>query len=746
MTLLRRLLCASLLAVVAVSTATGVRAEGPGATTRLVALARVWGFVKYRHPYLAYRPDLDWDAALVDAIPRVRAAGSVAEFAAAVEGMLATLGDPQTRIEPPAAAVAGPSAAGGLSYRTTDDGVVVVTVGDYYALSSAESQAALQRVLGALASARAVVLDVRSAGAVDAYGRMQLVAAMGQIERRITSHSLQTPGERRSVFYGFESPSPFSSGQYRTGFFTRFGTPTEPAKGARDVPCVVLANANAALPEGAVPLQAAGRGLIVFEGDPGAAKGAATESIELGEGVVARVRIAEAVLPDGTSAEVRPDLVTSNAAEDAAVTLARDFHPSTVARPLLPASAEVRGERSYAAMEYPSPEYRLLALVRFWSAIEYFYPYKRLLREPWSAVLAEFIPKFDEARDAADYARTIAQLAVRLHDGHAYVAGSVFSRQVIGDGYPPLRVRIVEGQPVVTSLHGPEAVAAGVEVGDVVVSVDGEHAAARIARYEALISAATPQGLADKIAISFMNGAVGSSVRLRLRGATGPEREVTLPRKAEDYTTLYHRERTGDVITVLAGNIGYVDLDRLTIPMVDEMFERLAGTRAIIFDMRGYPNGTVWAIAPRLSAAGGRVALLETPLVGHDAVGPSVEAFYQTIDPAPPGVRRFTGRTVMLLDERTVSQAEHTGLYLLAANGTRFVGSPSAGTDGEITTIVLPGAVTVGFTGQSVRYPDGRELQGTGLVPDVLVTPTVAGIRAGRDEVLEAAVAYLERP
>lgn len=38
---------------------------------RLAALCRLWGTVKYFHPYLAYRSDLGWDAALVAAIPKV---------------------------------------------------------------------------------------------------------------------------------------------------------------------------------------------------------------------------------------------------------------------------------------------------------------------------------------------------------------------------------------------------------------------------------------------------------------------------------------------------------------------------------------------------------------------------------------------------------------------------------------------------------------------------------------------------
>ena len=47
------------------------------------------------------------------------------------------------------------------------------------------------------------------------------------------------------------------------------------------------------------------------------------------------------------------------------------------------------------------------------------------------------------------------------------------------------------------------------------------------------------------------------------------------------------------------------------------------------------------------------------------------------------------------------------------------------------------------FSGHDVRQADGRQLQRVGLVPDIEVRPTIAGIRAGRDEVLDRAVKYL---
>ena len=48
------------------------------------------------------------------------------------------------------------------------------------------------------------------------------------------------------------------------------------------------------------------------------------------------------------------------------------------------------------------------------------------------------------------------------------------------------------------------------------------------------------------------------------------------------------------------------------------------------------------------------------------------------------------------------------------------------------------------FTGHDVRHADGRQLQRVGLIPDIEVEPTRAGLAAGRDEVLEAAMKYLE--
>jgi hypothetical protein len=192
---------------------------------------------------------------------------------------------------------------------------------------------------------------------------------------------------------------------------------------------------------------------------------------------------------------------------------------------------------------------------------------------------------------------------------------------------------------------------------------------------------------------------------------------------------------------MLPEGLGYVDLNLLEVADVDAMFAALEKAPGIVFDLRGYPRLTAWPIAPRLARKDGVPAALFARPMLNGPMGDGREEFVQHLDTTTKP--RYRGATVMLIDERAISQAEHTGLFFEAANGTRFVGSPTAGTNGDVTNACLPGPIFVTFTGHDVRHADGRQLQRVGLVPDVAARPTLEGLRRGRDEVLERAVEVL---
>ena len=180
------------------------------------------------------------------------------------------------------------------------------------------------------------------------------------------------------------------------------------------------------------------------------------------------------------------------------------------------------------------------------------------------------------------------------------------------------------------------------------------------------------------------------------------------------------------------------------------MFAVFAKTKAIIFDMRNYPQGTAWSIVPYLTDRSNLVAAQffryapNTPDIPTGELKSTTEKyFFSQQIPPNTGQAVYRGKTVMLINERTQSQAEHSGLFFEAAHGTEFIGSPSAGANGDVTSFQIPGGISLTFSGHDVRHADGRQLQQVGLQPKILVRPTIKGIRAGKDEVLDRAMQYL---
>ena len=98
---------------------------------------------------------------------------------------------------------------------------------------------------------------------------------------------------------------------------------------------------------------------------------------------------------------------------------------------------------------------------------------------------------------------------------------------------------------------------------------------------------------------------------------------------------------------------------------------------------------------------------------------------------------------MVLINEKTFGGSEDICIYLKNANRVTFVGGTTAGCNGNRTWLSLPGGGRLWFTGMRVKFGDGSRFQNIGILPDVPVAPTVEGIRAGRDEVLEKGIEVL---
>ncbi|CCH02302.1 peptidase S41 [Fibrella aestuarina BUZ 2] len=390
---------------------------------------------------------------------------------------------------------------------------------------------------------------------------------------------------------------------------------------------------------------------------------------------------------------------------------------------------------------------RLLALFRYWNVIQYFFPYKYAVDGSWNDVLTDLIPVFRQATTEEAYQGALYQLTSRINDSHAFMQNVDKTRCLRcewGKLWLPFEATFLDRQLVVTrrfndSLNVPTVVTAGT----VIHAIDGEPIPARVERLRPFIAASN-------------EGALLRDLRWLIGVGTNPEARLTIRHNGRDTVVLvprYPYPKLGRAIAAastaqqypvsqwLADSVGYVNMGKLTTPQVDSVMQPLQAARALLVDLRNYPKGTLWLISRYLTDE-------PVPFVRFTRANLRFPGTFASEKPTRlPHLKgkAYRGKLIVLVDAETQSQAEFTAMAFRSVPGTLLVGSPTAGADGNIAWVPLPGGYRTAFSGIGVYYPDGRETQRVGIVPDVLVTPTPAGIRAGRDEVLERALQLIQR-
>ena len=178
----------------------------------------------------------------------------------------------------------------------------------------------------------------------------------------------------------------------------------------------------------------------------------------------------------------------------------------------------------------------------------------------------------------------------------------------------------------------------------------------------------------------------------------------------------------------------------LKVQNVPEMIDELKLTKAIVFDMRNYPNGTYEEISRFLNAEEKEFAIYTKP----DLTYPGRFKWSKPHICGSKNKNNYKGEVVVLLNEESISQSEWTAMCFQTAGNTTIIGSQTAGADGNVSNVDFVRAFHTQFTGIGVYYPDKRETQRIGIIPDIEVKPTIKGIQEGRDEILERAILFIE--
>ena len=405
---------------------------------------------------------------------------------------------------------------------------------------------------------------------------------------------------------------------------------------------------------------------------------------------------------------------------------------------------EFDDEPDYAEIDDIDWRYRLLALFRFWNIIEYWYPYRDVIGEDWDDMLREFIPRLYSAEDNQAYVLQMAQLVAEVHDGHANLQEAIYTRPPAGRMLPPFDIRLVEGKPYIWRRFGiKESVAASpdaddeLQLGDVILKVDGR-AVDEIFR-EALpyIGASNEMSARRQIAQFLLHGASDHvSVEVERDGQIVTVSNRRLPRNALDVGAEVWHDHTGPAFRKLSDEVAYLKISNIEAGEIGSYISAATGTQGLVIDARSYPSDfVVFALTQHLVKT-------RTPFVRFthgDLTNPGAFVWTEPLN-IQPSAPTYDGRIIVLVDDGTMSSAEYHAMAFRAVPNAVVVGSQTGGMDGDVSSIPLPGGLHTAISGIGVFYPDKTPTQRVGIVPDLVIYPTIAGLREGRDEVLEAAL------
>lgn len=389
-------------------------------------------------------------------------------------------------------------------------------------------------------------------------------------------------------------------------------------------------------------------------------------------------------------------------------------------------------EEDYFQVGHLENETRLLALARLWNIIEYWFPWDEL-PTTWYTELPDLTKQIIQTTDRSEFLYVLQRVLGQINDGHARLTDSVFQE---GSCRLPFTVRHIDDQVVISKLYN-DLSNQDVKVGDVIVALDDENIDDVVERWSPLYSASNASARYYGLTNELLYRSCEDPTVVAL-SRHSHKHEVSI----SDYeaVAILDHSLPGDVVQTLDDDVTYLKVAGVDFAAVDEALESAQQSGKLIIDVRGYPSEFI------LYYLGGRLTQEPLPFAQLARVHPQFPGSVTLIDYLPtlePYDPVSLNGIAILVDETTLSQSEFSVLAWRELPNTQVIGSTTAGAVGNVSRVPLPNGMQAYFTGLRVLDKEGRDVQYTGIVPDIYIKPTIADLQSGRDVVIDKAIEWL---
>jgi carboxyl-terminal processing protease len=361
----------------------------------------------------------------------------------------------------------------------------------------------------------------------------------------------------------------------------------------------------------------------------------------------------------------------------------------------------------------------------------------------WNAVHQRYAPLVDATKNDQEFYALMSQMTSELHDAHTRFNSpeqwkNFRQQQGVTVGFS---VDDVDGKTVVTSVTpGTDAAHAGIEPGMVVLRVNDTPVAERITEIEKKrLPSSTERATRWFIYNRVLAGPADSSVKVALQRGDGSVFEVSLRRQ------IYSAAPEVTTHVLPSGNV-YIRFDGFQHPITKEFRQALQKFRdapGLILDLRRNGGGDLAVLLPIAGYFFGKKTLFAKDSTRTGKPLSSYVGLFKLplqLYVGRPGEQIYSGPVVILVDAHSASSSEVFAAGMQDTQRAKVVGSQSCGCVlGIAKPRVMKGGGVLEMSEVLWFSPKGRKLEGTGIIPDKIVTPSVADLQRRRDPVLAEA-------
>ncbi|TDO20812.1 S41 family peptidase [Pedobacter duraquae] len=402
-------------------------------------------------------------------------------------------------------------------------------------------------------------------------------------------------------------------------------------------------------------------------------------------------------------------------------------------------------ERVYSDMFYPDTGYRLLALYRYWAMINYFFPSKYLIGENWNTVLTSSLSEFVDARNEVDYSLATLKLIAKIKDTHAGFYGDDEALNKFKGNYlAALQAKFIEGKLIITDLNTDTLdVKFKLAIGDIIQKINDVYVDSLVKKYLPYTSASNYDTQLRDMPTDFLLRSNEPKVKLTI-SRNGNVFNYRVP---TGNLASFFKDRTFEHAVpykLIDQDIGYVYPGKYKNSMLNDIKKKFSTVKGIIIDMRCYPADFMpFTFGSYIKDKPSSFVKLTAGSIGYPGAFHFKPEIVNGQEFGRPD-NAFKGKIIIIVNSTTQSQAEYTTIAFQSSPNVKVIGSTTAGADGDVSNIYLPGGIFTRISGLGVYYPDGTHTQRVGVRIDHKIYPTIKGITQGRDELMEKALELLK--